>query len=47
VFLLIYNAHLKYIDIVSGKMRWAGYVACMGERGGAGRVLVRKLDEKR
>jgi hypothetical protein len=27
-------------------MRWAAYVACMGEGRGAYRVLVRKLDRK-
>jgi len=28
-------------------MRWAGHVACMGERGGVYRVLVRKPEGKR
>jgi hypothetical protein len=28
-------------------MRWAGYVACMGERRGEYRILVGKLDKKR
>jgi len=28
-------------------MRWAGYVACMGERRGVYRVLVGKSDDKR
>jgi len=27
-------------------MRWAGHVACMGERRGASRVLVGKLEGK-
>jgi hypothetical protein len=31
----------------SGRMRWAGNVACMGERRGVYRVLVRKPDGKR
>jgi hypothetical protein len=30
-----------------GRLRWAGHVACMGERRGAYRVLVGKLEGKR
>ena len=33
--------------IKSRRMRWAGHVACMGERRGVYRVLVGKLEEKR
>jgi hypothetical protein len=33
--------------IKSGKMRWAGHVACMGESRGAYRVLVGKPEGKR
>ena len=33
--------------IKSRRMRWAGRVARIGERGGAYRVLVRKPEEKR
>ena len=32
--------------IKSRKMRWVGHVACMGERMGVYRVLVRKPEEK-
>ena len=33
--------------IKSRRMRWVGHVACMGERGGAYRVLVGKPEGKR
>ena len=33
--------------IESRRMRWAGFVACMGERRGVYRVLMGKLDGKR
>ena len=33
--------------IKSRRMRWAGHVACMGEKRGAYRVLVGKLEGKR
>ena len=33
--------------IKSRRMRWAGHVACMGEKRGVYRVLVRKPEEKR
>jgi len=33
--------------IKSRKMRWAGYVACMGEKRGVYRILVGKLEGKR
>ena len=33
--------------IKSGRMRWAGHVACMGEKRGAYRVLVGKPEGKR
>jgi hypothetical protein len=33
--------------IKSGRMRWVGYVACMGDRRGAGRVLRERSDGKR
>jgi hypothetical protein len=33
--------------IRSRRMRWAGHVACKGERRNAYRVLVGKLEEKR
>ena len=31
----------------SRRIRWAGYVACLGERGGVYRVLVGKRERKR
>ena len=33
--------------IKSGRMRWAGHVACMGEKRGVYRVLVGKFEGKR
>jgi len=33
--------------IKSGRMRWAGHVACMGEERGVYRVLVEKQEGKR
>ena len=33
--------------IKSSRMRWAGHVACMGERGGVCRVLVGKPEGRR
>jgi hypothetical protein len=33
--------------IKSRRMRWAGYVACMGDRRGAHRVSVRKSEGRR
>jgi hypothetical protein len=49
-------AHLILLDLISGdiirqiksrRMRWAGHVACMGERRNVYRVLVGKHEGKR
>jgi len=43
---LYYSPNIFW-EIKSRKMRWAGHVACMGERRGVYRVLVGKLEDKR
>ena len=35
------------VRVIKSRMRWAGNVACMGERTGVYRVLVRKPEGKR
>ena len=42
-----YHHHLIVQVIKSRRMRWAGHVACMGERRGVYRVLVGKPKGKR
>jgi hypothetical protein len=43
----IYAAYHIYRVIKSRRMRWAGHVACMGDKRGAYRVLMGKPEEKR
>jgi len=43
----LYYSHNIFRVIKSRRMRWAGYVACMGERRVLYRVLVGKPEEKR
>jgi hypothetical protein len=38
---------LNIIRVTSGRMKWAGHVACMGKRRGAYKVLVGKPDGRR
>jgi hypothetical protein len=35
------------IQVTKSRMRWAGHVACMGEKRGASRILVGRLDGRR
>jgi len=43
----LYSSPHIFRVIKSRRMRWAGHVACMGERSGAYRVLVGKPEAKR
>jgi hypothetical protein len=43
----LYSSHNIVRVIKSRRMRWAGHVACMGERSGLCRVLVGKPEAKR
>jgi len=45
---MICSAHQNFVRVIkSRRMRWAGNVACMGERRGVYRVLVGKPEGKR
>jgi len=46
---MIFTPPQMYVSRVSksSRMRWAGYVACMGEKSNMHRVLVVKPGEKR
>jgi hypothetical protein len=41
------NFSTNILVIKSRRMRWAGHVACLGDRRSAYRVLVERPDEKR
>jgi hypothetical protein len=43
----LYSSPFIIPVIKSRRLRWAGHVACMGERRGAYRVLVGKLEDRR
>ena len=44
---MICSAHQNFVRVIkSRRMRWAGNVACMGERRGVYRVLVGKPEGK-
>ena len=43
----MYSSPYIILVIKSRRMTWAGHVACMGERRGVYRVLVRKPEGKR
>ena len=45
--LMICTSHQYYLGDKSRRMRWAGHMACMGERGGSDRVLEGKPNGKR
>jgi hypothetical protein len=42
-----YSSPNIFWEIISRRLRWAGHVACMGERRGVYRVLVGKPEVKR